>query len=267
MKEAWYERGGVRLSVHETGEGPAMVFQHGLCGDASQPASVFPPGVGWRCVTLECRGHGRSEAGPPNGLSIATFADDVISWIDARESTPLVVGGISMGAAIALRIAVLRPTLIRALVLARPAWIDDRAPSNMQPNALVGDLLGRYPPDEARSRFEDSETARKLAIEAPDNLASLLKFFTRQPVSTTRELLRRISDDGLNLGRDQIRRIPQPTLVVGTARDFVHPLAKAKELAALIPHSAFVEISSKSDSPEAHQHEFRAALSNFLGRL
>jgi pimeloyl-ACP methyl ester carboxylesterase len=267
MKALSYERGGVRFSVRETGEGPAMVFQHGLCGDAGQPAEVFPADIGWRCAVLECRGHGRSEAGSPEEFSLSTFAGDVISWIDARESAPVVLGGISMGAAIALRLAVLNPASISALVLARPAWIDERAPANMQPNALVGDLLGRYPPDEARSRFENSEMAHKLAIEAPDNLASLLGFFSRRPLATTRELLRRISGDGPGISRDQIAAIRQPALVIGTARDFVHPLAKAKELAALIPNATMVEITPKSDSRDAYRRDFRAALSAFLKRL
>jgi pimeloyl-ACP methyl ester carboxylesterase len=245
-------------------EGPAFVFQHGLCGDASQPADVFPDDTGWRCLNLECRGHGRSEAGPFEELSIATFTSDLTSWIEQHEPAPVVLGGISMGAAIALRLAVLHPGMIRALVLARPAWIDKNAPPNMQPYAVVGDLLRRYPPDEARSRFEDSDTAHKLADEAPDNLASLRSFFSRQPVSTTAELLRRISADGPNITRKQIGSIQIPTLVIGTARDVVHPLAMAKELAAIIPHSNMVEITPKADSRERYRDEFSAALSAFL---
>ena len=48
------------------------------------------------------------------------------------------VGGISMGAAIALRIAALRPDLVSALVLARPAWLDANGPENIQPVADGG---------------------------------------------------------------------------------------------------------------------------------
>jgi len=134
----------------------------------------------------------------------------------------------------------------------------------MQPNALVGDLLRSYPPDEALRRFNDSDTARELAVEAPDNLVSLHSFFSRQPISTTRELLCRISADGSAISRDQIGHVGVPTLVLGNARDFVHPLAKAKELAALIPQANMVEITSKSDSRERYRDEFRAALSAFL---
>ena len=58
---------GVRLVLSVAGSGPAMVFQHGLCGDAGQAAQVFPDG--FTRLTLECRGHGASEAGALDRLS------------------------------------------------------------------------------------------------------------------------------------------------------------------------------------------------------
>lgn len=246
---------------------PVMIFQHGLTGDASQPAEVFPAGIGWRCLTPECRGHGASPAGPPAELSIATFTGDLATYIEAREPAPVVVGGISMGAAISMRLAVLRPGLVRALVLARPAWLDESAPPNLQANALAGDLLRRYPPGEALARFDASPTARRLAVESPDNLASLRGCFAREPVSTTAELLCRISTDGPGVTRQQIGAILVPTLVIGTPRDFVHPLAMARELAAIIPGARFVEIAAKSDNRARYVEEFRSALADFLTRL
>ena len=51
------------------------------------------------------------------------FADDVLAFADLRGVERFVVGGISMGAAIALRIAVRHPERVSGLVLARPAWL------------------------------------------------------------------------------------------------------------------------------------------------
>ena len=266
MTSAWHERAGLRLSVSETGTGRTFLFQHGLCADAGQPAEVFPAGAGWCCLTLECRGHGRSEPGPLEDLSIATFGDDVASLLEAR-GTAAVVGGISLGAAIALRLAVRRPDLVRALVLARPAWVDGAGPANMKPNALVGELLERFAPAEALSRFEASETARRLAAEAPDNLASLRGFFSREPRQVTSALLRRISADGPGLGPKELAAIRVPTLVLGTARDLVHPLSHVAALAAAIPGAHRVEITSKAESRDRYREEFRAALGRFLGEL
>ena len=72
------DRDGLALALHvQEGEGPIVFFQHGLCGDAAQPAAVFPEGA--RLAVLDCRGHGESPAGAVRSFSIATFADDVLA--------------------------------------------------------------------------------------------------------------------------------------------------------------------------------------------
>lgn len=258
---------GLALAVEDQGEGAPVLFQHGLCGDARQTADVFPHGTGFRLITLECRGHGGSEAGDPAGFGIARFADDVADLVEARRLGPLVVGGLSMGAAIALRLAVRRPDLVRALVLARPAWRTEAAPDNMRPNGLVGDLLARFPPAEARARFEASETARRLRAEAPDNLASLLGFFSREPVAVTAELLRRIAADGPGVTEREVALIAVPTLVIGHERDLIHPLAYAESLAALVPGARLVRVTPKAENRERHTAEVRAALQAFLPEI
>jgi len=143
MIRSTFQRGDIRLSVAKTGEGKTFVFQHGLCGTASQPAEVFPNDIGWGCVTLECRGHGLSESGDPEKFSIVKFADDLGAFIDSLNVGAVLVGGISMGAAIAMRVAVTHPELVSGLVIARPAWIDQSAPENLGPNRKVARLLRR----------------------------------------------------------------------------------------------------------------------------
>jgi pimeloyl-ACP methyl ester carboxylesterase len=260
-----FVRQGVKLNVDDAGgEGLPVVFQHGLCGDAGQTREAFPDDPRFRRVTLECRGHGASEAGDLARLSIATFADDLAAWIEATGNAPLVVGGISMGSAIALRLAVTRPDLVRGLILARPAWVTSAAPANMAPNAEVGGLIDALPVEEARAAFLDGATARELAEIAPDNLATMQGLFNRQPLAVTAALLRRIAADGPGVSEAEVRAMAVPTLVVGTARDAIHPFAYAEALASLIPHGRLVEITPKGKSKLRYIADFRATLTDFL---
>jgi pimeloyl-ACP methyl ester carboxylesterase len=267
MKRSVHQHAGLKFSVAESGVGKPFVFQHGLCGDASQPAQVFPEHTKFRCVTIECRGHGLSEPGAKDGLTIATFADDIVRYIQASGMNDPVLGGISMGAAISLRIAVRMPRLIKALVIARPAWLAESNPDNMRPNALAGELLERLPPAEALREFESSETAAELRRLGPDNLNSIRGFFSREPIGVTSALLRQISADGPGVSESEIRRIAVPTLVIGHGRDVVHPLSYARTLAEWIPGARFAEITPKAESPEAYQADFKAALAAFLKDL
>ena len=258
-------RDGIALTLHvQEGEGPLMLFQHGLCGDAAQPAAVFPHTSGVRLAVLECRGHGASEAGEPSAFSIATFADDVAAAIRMITDRPCVVGGISMGAAIAMRLAVTEPSLVRGLVIARPAWSFSAAPANMRPNLAVGERLRKPRTVGEAEAFAASETGRMLAAESPDNLKSLLSFFTREPRSVTAELLVRISGDGPDVTRAQLAALRVPMLVIGNSEDHIHPLGLAREIADAIPGAQFLEIPAKTRSKEAYESAFRAGLGTFL---
>lgn len=264
MSFARFERGGIALRYEDVGKGPAVIFQHGLGGDAAQVAEVFPSTSPSRRVTLECRAHGGSQSGSLTGLSIATFTDDVAALADRLDLRRAVAGGISMGAAIALRLAVTRPDLVKALVLSRPAWLFAPAPDNMAPIALVGDLLRKHALPIARDIFEQSQVARRLARDAPNNLVSLRGFFANHDPATRAALLGSIARDGPGVTESEARRIAVPTLVIGTAEDAIHPLAFAEALAGMIPGATFVRITSKSVDPARHAAEFRAALSDFL---
>jgi pimeloyl-ACP methyl ester carboxylesterase len=258
-------RDGLPLALHvEEGEGPLVFMQHGLCGDAAQPAAVFPRDAGVRLAVLECRGHGNSPAGNPQDFSIATFAEDIAAAIAATSGRPVIAGGISMGAAIAKRLACTRPELIKGLVIARPAWTFAPAPANMTPNLEVGRILARPPQPGEVEEFLASATGRRLAAEAPDNLASLAGFFRRAPRAVTADLLTRISQDGPGVTEAQLAALDLPTLVIGHEEDAIHPMAHARTLAAVIPGAKLVEIPPKARGLAAYQDAFRVALARFI---
>jgi pimeloyl-ACP methyl ester carboxylesterase len=255
--------GGVVLHYEAEGSGPPVIFQHGLGGDAAQVAEVFPSRP-VRRITLECRGQGESAAGPLAELSLRTFCDDVASLAAVLGVARAVVGGLSMGAAIALQLAVRRPDLVSGLVLARPAWLFERMPDNMRPHAWVGELLKRSDRAAARAEFAGSHLARRLAVEAPANLESLLGYFDEPPGGTTAALLAAIAADDPGVSEAEAARIAVPTLVIGHGDDVVHPLALAQRLASVIPNARLVEITSKSSNYQRYVADFRAAVADFL---
>ena len=258
------QRDDATLRVFDSGAGMPVVFQHGLGGDAAQVAENFPDGPAYRRLTVECRAQGGSTAGSVRPFSIAMFAADVLAACDARH---FVVGGISTGAAIALRLAALHPDRVTALILARPAWLFDPAPANMRPFAEIARLLREHPPTAARERFAASPTARMLATEAPDNLSSLLKFFDRPDPAVTADLLADIAADGPGVTAAQAAAITVPTLVIGHAQDHVHPLAYAQQLAEILPNARLATITPKAADKPRHVAEFRRAVDQFLRQL
>jgi pimeloyl-ACP methyl ester carboxylesterase len=265
-----FERDGVSLWGRDVGQGPAVVFQHGLTASEAQTAALFPDegaGVGVRRLTLDCRGHGRSGQGAVAGLSIDAFARDVLAFADRQGVGCFVAGGLSMGAALALRLAHLVPERVTGLVLVRPAWAWQAAPANMAPFTELARWLRQPDPAEARRGFDASPTAEHLRREAPDNLASLHRLFDAPDRLATADLIGAIARDGPGLESGDLQRLRVPTLVIGHGVDAVHPLATAALLADRIPGARLQHITPKAADLSAHLAELRQALQDFLTHL
>jgi pimeloyl-ACP methyl ester carboxylesterase len=119
--EIWFEVAGARLFAHDTGEGHPVVFLHG--GLADHRAAVFRVGElarTHRLITPDLRGSGRSIHG--GELSWDRLADDVAALLDHLGLERAVVGGTSMGSAVALRFALRDPRRLRGLIMMSPIY-------------------------------------------------------------------------------------------------------------------------------------------------
>jgi pimeloyl-ACP methyl ester carboxylesterase len=136
------ERDGVELFYEMHGSGdPPIVFVHGWTCDHTHFASQAEYfSTRHRCVLLDMRGHGQTEAAGP--FNIPAFSDDV-AWIcgQLRLDRPVVVGH-SMGGMIAVDLAASHPGLVTAVAaLDSPFVASGTLQSDVQPliTALEGD--------------------------------------------------------------------------------------------------------------------------------
>src|SRR5262249_47436928 len=107
---AGFKRDVIAFHYLDVGQGTPFVFQHGLGGDVRQPAGLFRPPQGVRLLCLDARAHGRTEPlGSPSALTFDVFGDDLVAWLDYLGVGRAVLGGISMGAGVALNVAVRYP--------------------------------------------------------------------------------------------------------------------------------------------------------------
>jgi pimeloyl-ACP methyl ester carboxylesterase len=254
---------GYAVNYVDEGEGMPVLWQHGLGATQAQAADVFPDSSRLRRITMECRGHADSELGAPEALSIRQFTDDAVRLLDHLAVDRVVAGGISLGAAIALRLAVYHPDRVSALIIARPAWFDESAPESLQIYLDVAELLAQYGTERGLERLQASDRYRQLMRASPDNAASMRSFFSRDPASTV-ALLSRIPAQGLGITREQMSRLALPTLVIANEGDYVHSIATATAVAVKIPGAALKIIPAKNAAGDAYLQSFKAALDEFL---
>ena len=115
------ERAGVRLPGWVAGEGPPLLYLHGLGFFGSGARADAPPGH--RLATYDQRGHGAATPlARAEDCAVGEFVADALAALDALGWEKAAVGGLSMGASVALRLALDRPERVERLLLAAPAF-------------------------------------------------------------------------------------------------------------------------------------------------
>lgn len=117
MRHGSIERDGVRLAYTEAGTGPGVLLLHGMACDRTQmDGQLAHLADRYRCVSLDLRGHGDSDA-PATGYRTDDLVDDIVHVMGALDLAPSVVIGHSRGGSLALALASTHPDLVRAIVL------------------------------------------------------------------------------------------------------------------------------------------------------
>jgi pimeloyl-ACP methyl ester carboxylesterase len=262
-----FSRHGIEFHYREVGGGTPFVFQHGLGGDTSQPLGIFQPPPGFRLLTMDCRGHGETRPlGDMEKISIAAFADDVVALLDHLGVRRAVVGGISMGSAVALNIALRYPQRVLGLVLSRAAWLDEPLQSNVRIYTGLARLIRQYGAQRAAEVFRESEDYRSVRRVSPDTADSLLRQFQNARIEETIVKLERIAVDAPCRSLDPLKAIAVPTLVLASRQDPIHPYTYGEILARTIPGAEFRELSPKSIDKDRLAAEVQRFFADFLLR-
>ena len=261
-----FQHDGLDFNFLDEGEGTPFVFQHGLGGDVAQPAGVFQPMPGIRFLSLDCRGHGDTRPlGDEGKIGIAAFAGDLAAWLDHLSVARAVIGGISMGAAVALRFGRCYPDRTAGLVLSRPAWLTGPTLRNVEIYGKVAQWLRDYGARRGLEWLLRSDLYAEILRESPDNAASLVKQFDAPEAEERAVRLERIPGDAAAESEAELGSIRVPTLILASRQDVVHPFEFGVALQRLIPDSVLREITPKSIDGERHVAECGGALAEFLG--
>jgi pimeloyl-ACP methyl ester carboxylesterase len=274
---ARFEHDGISFHYRDVGQGVPFVFQHGIGGDVRQPGGLFDPPSGVRLLCLDARAHGQTQPlGDPSALTFDTFGDDLVAWLDHLRLARAVIGGISMGAGVALNVAARYPERVAGLVLSRPAWLDGpMPPENVARYAILARLLRAVSaagdPERALLRavaeFEASDGFRGLQTSSPDTAQSLRGQLTSEGAVATVARLERLPLDRPLADFRAAEAITVPTLVLAHRQDPIHRFEFGERLARAIPGARLVELTPKSIDRKRHAAEVQYCLEAFLSRF
>jgi pimeloyl-ACP methyl ester carboxylesterase len=260
-----FDHDGLSFHYRDEGHGFPFVFQHGLGGDLSQPFSVYQPPRGIRLLSFDARGHGQTHPlGDVEKLSIATLADDLVAFLDHLGIDRSVMGGISLGSAVAVKVALRFPERVRGLVLSRPAWVDGPLPANVRLFERIARLIRELGAKDGLACFLRTPEYQAMERASPDCAVSLLGQFVQPRAEECVARLERLGGDSPCRDRADYRTIRMPTLVLGNRQDPIHPWTVAEAISRLIPGAEFRELTPKSVNLEAHVADVQQALDAFF---
>jgi pimeloyl-ACP methyl ester carboxylesterase len=275
---------GIHFNYAIRGQGShTFFFQHGIGGAIAQPFRFLIPeddhesgrqATPFRLAAFDFRAHGGTAVGDPKKLRIDRFADDLIVFMDHLGTDIAVLGGISMGAAVALSAAARYPERCLGLVLSRPAWLN----GSMSTTAVAAYseaarlLEDTSSPESALHQLQMSGIYRALAAVSADAGKSLLgqvRCVVSDPSLRETAIARLrflpVGQPGLDL--ISASTINVPTLIMATPNDPIHPVSFAEAFAGAIPHASLAKLTPKELNDAPHVEEVNSQIVRFLDFL
>jgi len=264
------EIGGTRINYAEIGEGPAIVFVHGLGGCWQNWLENMPrmAELGFRAIALDLPGFGSSPM-PPWKISIPGYGRLLGEFREALELGTCTLVGNSMGGFIAAEVAVGEPEWVDRLVLVSSAGISH---ATMRRGPVVAG---------ARVSVLANPVLRRLDIAAmkrPGLRKLAMGGVMRHPERMPREMLVEFLAPALGAPGfvpavaaltgydllDRLERIRVPTLVIWGRDDLVVPARDAAGFMERIPGAQLVVFDDCGHVPMAeHPLRFNRLLAEF----
>lgn len=265
---------GLRWEIRERGHGQPLLLLHGFTGRGSgwgAHATAFARH--FRVIVVDLPGHGRTRpSDPKRGLhparvSVERTADDLAMLLARSGATPAHVLGYSLGARVALRLAIAHPVGVRRLVLESPsagiAATEERAARRVA-DAALADRLER----DGMETFVDSWERQPIfaghaALPAPSATRLRAERLSNRPAGLALSL-RGAGQGSMEPLHDRLASVRMPTLVIAGALDPIG-LARAKMVAAGVPGARLEIVPGAGHMPHLESPaRFRSLTLDFL---
>jgi len=264
-----------RTRVIEAGEGEPLVLIHGLTGSAeAYSRNIMRLSQNFRVLAFDLLWHGFSSKPKFDGLTIASYGEQVIDLLDSLEIKKASVEGLSLGGLITMWLALHHPDRMNKIILNTTAGIVFKPGSPERPPDI-----GMYPRLNgiASLRNPTRETARDRMynlVSAPERVTDELVDLRLRIISDpemSAALLPVAEDFSKNqfgdfrMPEDRLKELSVPTLVLWSEKNPALGPDGGEYIAGLIPNSQYYCIDDAGhwlqwEKPEEHDRVVTAFL-------
>lgn len=247
---------GVRLYFEEHGAGPCLIVAHGMLGSVATATVVNAARLGasgLRVIAYDARGHGLSEYSErTEDYCWAALTEDLHGLMNALGIQRANVCGTSMGAGVAMLLALTYPTRVDRLILrSPPPFGEDLLPARRRMGSLAAMCRYLGVPLTARIIHLLSGNAEQARTVAAQRRAALVP------------AIRGLLFDGAPLPIDRLSEIQAPTLIFGHPGDAMHPLGSAELIRTLVP-CASLRVAPSAEHWKQNPKQFCRLVASFV---
>ncbi|HVP55707.1 MAG TPA: alpha/beta hydrolase [Candidatus Eisenbacteria bacterium] len=224
--------GPYQVHYYEGGDGPPLVFVHGL---GAESLNWVPAMLGFRhqfhVYAIDLLGHGETEK-PDIAYSIAQQSEMLHQFLVDRKAVPADVVGISMGGWVTLKLALDHPEAVNRLVVA----------------------------DAAGLKFQTDITVKNFLPVTPDEFSAFMTMLTPRhyyvPYPMRRDFLSQVADHAWITRRifssfltyqdvldGKLQEVKAPVLVIWGKEEKLIPLSVGEEMNQQLPNSSLLVCS------------------------
>jgi 3-oxoadipate enol-lactonase len=254
------------LHYEVTGEGPALLFAHGLGGNQmSWWQQVAHFSASHTCVAFAHRGFAPSDT-VPGGPDPADYAGDLAALIDHLGLQDVHLVGQSMGGWTMLEYAIAFPSRVRALVLSSTSGTIDRRGADPSGGAQYDAWQSDAEATVAAGLREGIHPAMGIAGAARSPALHLLyRSIDEMAGGLDKERLRAGLRRTAHRTPGELADFRVPTLLIAGGEDVVFPAFLASAIAARLPCAAAHLIPDAGHSPYFEQAAtFNRLVEDFL---
>lgn len=216
-------------------------------------------------LLIDLPGHGENIVTPGDDISFDAFCELILSLFDKLQLEQVVIVGISMGSALAMKCASRRPDLIKQLILVRPSWLASGEPEHLSLIDRCGQWLASEPANQALQRLDDDPFYAEMRDDVPLAAQSVRGVFERPHARAHAPVLSAMFHDAPFASLSEVRTVAALATVVGTHADNLHPIAIANATAKALPNAELRILPPRYLQPEKHQAALNELILDKIG--
>lgn len=259
---------GIRLRYEVSGDGPTVVWLHGLMGSIDR-SRAFGEGMdglvdrGYRLIAYDARGHGESDYTENEADYIwSAHANDMLALLDALGIERAYVGGGSMGAGVSIVFTLDHPERVDKLVLVAPPPLAGTIGTAQQVFCGLASLIDAVGREKAAEIVMQLPQYVEMKESDPKQHELMREWLSTVHPKATPFAIRGLLN-GPALPEQRFAEIKVPTLIVAHADDPIHPTSTAEKLHNAIAGSHLVMAPSMNHFRE-HHDELIDSVATFL---